>query len=785
MKKFITLSLFAAIAISMSGARIVHIPMEASSAGTLKELVGGTALNFYGKHKPENMPGAVGIALRLDGFSSYAAGKIPAGNATGSALTVSMWVAPETYPIIELDTPTEKKIRMAGTLDESNASGWAFNIGYTGKYSFTFSTGGWVTELNASDIIPCYEWSHLVAVIDCNAKTAKLYRNGVKVGEIKSMTYVNNSAQQITIGKDVGASFCGPFMINTFNGLIDEIEVFDTALPESDFANAKAENHADLSIPASRFANDKLRPKFHGMPAAAWTNESHGMTYADGKYHVFFQKNANGAYMTRLHWGHISSPNLYDWTEEKIAIAPDQSYDVKGCWSGCVFSDDVITGGKPNIIYTGVDYAKAVIAQAIPTDDALINWDKKSNNPIINGRPSGLSDDFRDPYFFRNGDDAYIIVGTSKDGVGACTLHKYNKAAGSWSNDGKIFFKGSNIQEHGSFWEMPNITKMENGKWLFTTTPQATGTGVLCLYWTGSINSDGTFSPDGGCKKVELASRDGYALLSPTIYQHDGKTIALGIVPDKIGGNENYQLGWAHCYSLPREWSLDANGNLLQKPFSGLSGMRSSTAFSNSDFSLSGSLPLGDVQGRNIEILANFTVGNSPFGFRFFKGNGGEATLTYNPSAGSITVDFSSLQRWVNDGGSYNGVYILPLPEKPAVGQDMKINLFIDGSIVDIFVNDKYAQSIRVFPTAADADGVEMFADAPTQVKSFKAWKLISASGINEICNGSGSHDISDYVNVYDMQGRLLKRNVLASEATEGLESGIYAIGGKKIAVRN
>jgi beta-fructofuranosidase len=159
------------------------------------------------------------------------------------------------------------------------------------------------------------------------------------------------------------------------------------------------------------------------MPSGGWTNECHGMTYSDGRYHVFFQKNANGPYMARLHWGHISSENLYSWTEEPIAIAPGESYDIKGCWSGCVFTDAQLTGGKPNIIYTAVDNAKAVMAQASPADETLADWNKQG--VIINGRPSGLSDDFRDPYFFAANGQKYIIVGTSKNGVGACTLHKY------------------------------------------------------------------------------------------------------------------------------------------------------------------------------------------------------------------------------------------------------------------------------------------------------------------------------------------------------------------------
>ena len=41
-------------------------------------------------------------------------------------------------------------------------------------------------------------------------------------------------------------------------------------------------------------------------------------------------------------------------------------------------------------------------------------------------------------YFKQNGDNAYIIVGSSKNGVGTTTLHKYQ--GGNWSNTGDLFF---------------------------------------------------------------------------------------------------------------------------------------------------------------------------------------------------------------------------------------------------------------------------------------------------------------------------------------------------------
>lgn len=772
---------------------ITVIPMEADDFGRITESVKGDRLNVNGRHTTENVPGAVGDALRFDGYSTYVTGALTTPMPEGAA-TVSVWVAPETYPIIKHDEATSEKAGMAGTIDHKAKQGWGFSLGQHGAYSFdVYAGGGWLVNVEADDILPAYEWSHLVAVLDPAQQKVTLYRNGKKVGEESGniLKSFDNASSNITIGKTPGSSVGGAFLLDTFNGLIDDIDIYDGALTEEEIAAFKPENAADLSIPQSRFAKDLMRPHFHGMPGANWTNETHGMTFSDGKFHVFFQKNANGPYMSRLHWGHISSPNLYDWTEEKIAIAPGESFDIKGVWSGCVFTDDEITGGKPNAIYTGVDYVKAVMVQAEPLDDGLIEW-KKGNSPIINGKPFGLSDDFRDPYFFRNGDNAYLIVGTSKDHKGAATLHKYNKATETWSNDGSIFYQAKDTGLEGTFWEMPNVTKMDNGKWLFTVTPQGQSIGVNTIYWVGDIAADGTFVPDDETpRQVEMISRQGYGLLSPTIYQYDGKTLALGIVPDKISTDDNCKLGWAHLYSFPREWSLDNQGNLIQKPFAGLADLRSDIKFEESDFSLDGTLSLNPVEGRQIEVLARFEAGSGIFGLKFLKNASGAAVLTFNPATGELKLDASSLNRIVNDRGWYDGVYSFTLPEKPAAGSEITLNVFVDGSIVDIFLNNRYATSIRVFANDANASDVEAFAEgASVKVTTLDAWVLESENsaynpgdaGVGEIVDNG--YPFPDKVSVYSLSGTIVKQNVDRRNALDGLLPGAYIVGNRKVIVK-
>lgn len=761
-----------------SAKQVLHFPMEVENE-SIYETFSGKRFDILGALDPLMVPGAKGNALRFDGYTSHIKADVNVPLNEPSVMTVSLWCAVETYPMMTIDVPTDEKAYIAGNINHEKKTGFGFFLGSTGKYSFECYTGGWKIECLASEKLPYYEWNNLVAVIDGVHKKVTLYNNGVEVAHSRCMDKINVGKSPFLFGRAEQAKTWGPFQLNTYNGIIDELCVYDEALTQQEIASWKAENPADLIVPKDRFAGNILRPSFHGMPGAGWTNESHGLIKYNGKYHVFFQKNANGPYMSRLHWGHITSPDLLNWTEERIAIAPAEFYDIKGCWSGCVFNDEGLTGGKPNIFYTGVDYVKAMMCQAMPLDDDLIKWEKNPKNPVVNGRPGGLSSDFRDPNMFKHNGNYYMIVGTSKNNVGATTLHRYDKTTKTWSNDGTIFFEGTTKNICGFFFEMPTINPIGDGKWLFTATPFQTAVGVETMYWVGTINDDGTFKPlkkyEKYPGKIELEGfgTDGYGLLSPSVTNADGKTIALGIVPDKLPSIDNYNMGWAHNYSLPREWSLDENDNLVQKPYEGVKKMRTSESYAKSNFKLIDGLDLNPVKGRKIELLGEFVIGNSErFGFKFFK-NGNECVeLYYSPFKNTLTVDMRSLPRIQNDGGSYKGLYESSLPESFKKGDIIKINAFIDHSIIDIFINDKWACSVRVFPTNVDAINVEAFSMGETEVRQVNAWNLDEK--LASVTFPSVSKEISYWV--YGSKGVLFYDNIPL-----GSSLSVYDLSGKQI----
>lgn len=58
-------------------------------------------------------------------------------------------------------------------------------------------------------------------------------------------------------------------------------------------------------------------------------------------------------------------------------------------------------------------------------------------------------------------------------------------------------------------------------------------------------------------------------------------------------------------------------------------------------------------------------------------------------------------------------------------GEPLRLRVFIDRSIVEVFVNDRQCVAARVFPERADSVGVSLRAQgAPAVLRSLHAWQM-------------------------------------------------------------
>ena len=165
-------------------------------------------------------------------------------------------------------------------------------------------------------------------------------------------------------------------------------------------------------------------------------------------------------------------------------------------------------------------------------------------------------------------------------------------------------------------------------------------------------------------------------------------------------------------------------------------------------------------------------MGSGKCGFRFLKKDDKQASLSYDPSTGMLTLDYTTLSRVSTDDGTWSA----KLPKKVNAGEMLKLDVYFDGSIADIFVNDMWAFCVRIFPTEVDAIDAEVFSDTSAAVK-VKAWTLDAQQG-----QGTGVGDplllnseIIKNNNVYDLQGRRL--NAVP-------QKGLYIMNGKKYVCR-
>jgi beta-fructofuranosidase len=695
---------------------------DESSGLFSKESVGNSNFpvrNDFPKPESEWLGGVSGNALRLNGYASWVEGNLTTP-LPGDQITVSAWIAPEVYPLSSAAIFT----------NVSGNTGVYVGIDKFGRLEIGAATNGFFSQKISAAKVQIRRWSHIALTVNTSEGKLRGYINGVLVAEqsISAGALNWSAAGALKIGKHQASPVSGIYETGLFCGLIDEIKIFDKALIESAlsgiFNSELPAVFPDLSIPTARFEGDPHRPIFHAIPAANWMNEPHGLIYHNGLYHIFYQKNGNGPYWGRLNWGHQTSPDLVTWTEQAVVLFPDPaSPDQEGCWSGCSIKKDNI----PYIMYTGVDGATAQMCLAQGNNN-LSSYDKYNGNPVVATPPAPYtSNDFRDPYIWEENGTYYMIIGSGLGGSGnsggAALLYKSTNLS-NWQYL-KVLHKGyPQTDNSGVFWEVPMLLNF-GGKRVLTAQPvPQSGAPARILYWTGTFAQE-TFTPDSIKPKL---LEPGDALLGVTTTTDPlGRTIAIGIIPDILPAEEQRKHGWANLMSLPRVWSLSTDGKtLLQQPLPELQKLRGANYHAEQVAIAAGQNTfLPNISGRHLEIKALIDPGTATrVGIVVAKSpdNSERTRIFWDVPFGIIQIERNNSS---SNFSAPKGV-VSTLFSQPA-GQPLDLHIFLDGSVLEVFINNEKALSTRIYPENPESVGLDLFTQGGTAtIQSLDVWNMKS-----------------------------------------------------------
>lgn len=438
-------------------------------------------------------------------------------------------------------------------------------------------------------------------------------------------------------------------------------------------------------------AADRHRPLYHFVnpEGQAMPFDPNGNVFWRGRHHMGYIYQERGVHF----WGHVSSLDLLHWRHHRPALFPTDDSPENGIFSGNGFVDK--DGSRVIFLYHGTNAGNSI---ATSGDANLDDWQKLPANPIIPNPEEGEEKPYRswDPCGWIEGDTYYGLFGGQRPAIFRA------KQLDAWEYVGDLFahgIEGVGIDEDVS---CPDLFKMGD-KWVLVCISHRLG----CRYYVGDWKNE-QFYPEYH-EMMTFADNEYFAPESYTDGQ--GRRILFTWVFDGRAEEVRNGSGWSGTMGLPRVLELGSDNRLIMTPVEELERLRyNGKSPENVVVPADGEVGVefDAVEPNAVELEVEFApTGAGEYGVRVCASpdREEETVIGYDAGAGKLGID----TRRSGLGQEKKAVEAAPLPLGD--GEGLKLRIFVDKSIVEVFANDgRLVLSRRVYPEREDSTGISLFA---------------------------------------------------------------------------
>ena len=458
-------------------------------------------------------------------------------------------------------------------------------------------------------------------------------------------------------------------------------------------------------------SEDRHVPRYHFVapegPCVPF--DPNGCLFWRGRYHLFYiyqdPELPHGGHC----WGHASSHDLVHWQLHPPALKPGPGVPEQGIFSGSAL---LTRDGTPALIYYGV---KVGICVAFAEDDDLVRWRRHPANPVIPEPKRGDPhfDVYRvfDPHAWLADDVYHVILG------GRVKPHDIRDTA--------YLFTSKDLQH----WDYQRPFYSPNPQWTDANEDCACPDffqlgdqhALVCIshargtrYYLGRHHA-GTFIPDSHHR---LTFPGGSCFAPKSLVDGTGRRVVWAwIVPQRRTGRDQFAT-----LTLPRVFTATGSGPLMIEPAREHELLRRNHRETRGIELDDAERLFMELAGESLELrLAIRPQGARRVGLsvRAAPNRIEETRIVYDVAAQTLSIDTSRSSRDPTVFRSFpifgsrepRDVPVQTAPCPLSEDDALRLTVFLDASVVEVYANDRLALTGRIYPTLAGSRHTRLFAE--------------------------------------------------------------------------